>query len=76
MGADSQRVQAQADTQAKVVSQLHNQQASTSGVNLDEELTKMLQYQRAYQAAARIINVQDDLVNRIINGLGASAPGG
>jgi flagellar hook-associated protein 1 FlgK len=33
----------------------------------------MLQYQRAYQAAARIVNVQDDILNRIINGLGAGA---
>ena len=26
---------------------------------------------RAYQAAARIINIQDDVIDRIINGLGA-----
>ena len=30
----------------------------------------MLQYQRAYQAAARIITTQDAVLNTIINGLG------
>lgn len=70
IGADSQRFLAQADTQSKVVAQLQNQQSSVSGVNLDEELTKLLQFQRAYQAAARIINIQDDVIDRIINGLG------
>jgi len=73
VGADSQRAQGQSDNQTKVVSQLQSQQASISGVNLDEELTKMLQYQRSYQAAARIVNVQDGVLNTIINGLGATA---
>ncbi len=75
VGADSQRFKAQADTQSKAVTQLQNQQSAVSGVNLDEELTKLLQFQRAYQAAARIINAQDDVINRIINGLGAAASG-
>ena len=33
----------------------------------------MLQYQRAYQAAARIVNVQDEAISLIINGLGGPA---
>jgi flagellar hook-associated protein 1 len=70
IGADSQNFQTQADNQAKIVRQIQTQQSSVSGVNLDEELTKLLQYQRSYQAAARIVNVQDDVLNQIINGLG------
>jgi flagellar hook-associated protein 1 FlgK len=42
-------------------------------VNLDEELTNMLQYQRTYQAAARVIDMEDTFLNTIINGLGAGA---
>lgn len=77
IGSDSQTFQAQAQNQDKVVSQLKNQQSSVSGVNLDEELTHMLQYQRTYQAAARFINVADSFLNAVINGLGAgSAPTG
>ena len=77
VGADSQTFQQQSDNQDKVVAQLKNQQSSVSGVNLDEELTHMLQYQRAYQAAARVLNMADSFLNQIINGLGAgSAPTG
>lgn len=70
VGADSQTFQQEADNQAKVLTQLRNQQSSVSGVNLDEELTKMLQYQRAYQAAARVINTADAFLDTIINQLG------
>src|SRR5204863_543154 len=46
VGADSASFQSQSDNQQKVVTMLNNQQASVSGVSLDEELTHMLQYQR------------------------------
>ena len=75
VGADSRTFQQQSSNQDAIVSQLKNQQSSVSGVNLDEELTKMLQYQRAYQAAARVINMADSFLDKIINGLGASATG-
>lgn len=70
VGADSQTFQQEADNQAKVLSQVQNQQSSVSGVNLDEELTKLLQYQRAYQAAARVINTADAFLDTIINQIG------
>jgi flagellar hook-associated protein 1 FlgK len=73
VGADSRAFITEADNQDKVVNQLKNQQQAVSGVSLDEELTHMLQYQRSYQAATRIINVMDDILNRIINGIGAAA---
>ena len=74
IGADSKTFQQQTDNQDKIVSQLKTQQSSISGVNLDEELTRMLQYQRAYQAAARMINTADAFLDKIINGLGAGGP--
>lgn len=73
VGADSQTFQQQSGNQDAIVAQLKNQQSSVSGVNLDEELTKMLQYQRAYQAAARVINMADSFLDKIINGLGAGS---
>ena len=38
-----------------------------SGVNLDEELVNLTKYQRAYQAAARIVTVTDELLQTILN---------
>ena len=67
VGAASKLASDQLNNQQKVVNQLQNQQSSVSGVNLDEELTKLLQYQRSYQASARIVNTFDDVLDRIIN---------
>lgn len=38
-----------------------------SGVNLDEEAANMLRYQQAYQAAAQMIRVTQDLMNTLMN---------
>lgn len=42
---------------------------SISGVSTDEELTKMLQYQYGFQSSARMVTVQDELLDVIINRL-------
>ncbi|WP_200763838.1 flagellar hook-associated protein FlgK [Nitrosophilus alvini] len=38
-----------------------------SGVNLDEELIKLTQLQRSYEASARIITVTDELLQTVMN---------
>lgn len=43
---------------------------SMSSVSLDEELTNMIQFQHAYNAAARNITLVDEMLDRIINGMG------
>jgi len=50
---------------------LQSQQASVSGVSLDEEATNLMKYQQAYEAAARVVSVVDDLTNFVITNLGA-----
>lgn len=57
--------------QQLVVNQINNLRQSVSGVNLDEELSNMLQFQRSFAAAAKIMNALDEMTNQIINGLGA-----
>ena len=41
--------------------------ANLIGVNLDEELSDMLKYQRAYEASAKLFSTLNDLVGTIIN---------
>jgi flagellar hook-associated protein 1 FlgK len=53
--------------QALFVNQLKSQQESTSGVSLDEEMTNLIKYQRAYQAAAKVIDLADQLAETILN---------
>ncbi|SEA50161.1 flagellar hook-associated protein 1 FlgK [Pseudobutyrivibrio sp. ACV-2] len=40
------------------------------GVSSDEELTTMIKYQSAYNAASRYINVVDEMIEHILNTLG------
>jgi flagellar hook-associated protein 1 FlgK len=36
-------------------------------VSLDEETTKMIEYQKAYEASARIIKVADEMMDTVLN---------
>lgn len=53
-----------------VLSALEATRASVSGVNLDEELTMLLQYQRAYEASARVMTSVDEMLDVLINRTG------
>ena len=44
------------------LNELKNLRDDISGVNIDEEMVKMIQYQRAYQMSARLISVADELL--------------
>ena len=49
---------------------LDQQRMSVSSVSLDEEMTDMIKYQHAYNAAARNITLMDEMLDKIINGMG------
>ncbi len=53
--------------QETLVAQLENRKESISGVSLDEEMTNMIQYQSAYMAAAKMVNVIDEMTRIMIN---------
>ena len=55
-----------------MLQQLQQQQASVSGVSLDEEASNLLLYQRAYQAAAQAISAVDQMLQTAIQMGGAS----
>lgn len=58
--------QALADGQQGFLTTLTNQRDQQSGVNLDEEMIKILQYQHSYQAAARIVTTIEQLMDTLI----------
>ena len=49
-----------------VQANIESQIASISGVNPDEEVLRMLQYQRAYEAAARYISTVNDITLELL----------
>ena len=52
------------------VSSIENQRQQVIGVSSDEELTNMIKYQNAYNAASRYINVISEMLEHIITQLG------
>lgn len=53
-------------TQAAILTQTEAQRNSVSGVSLDEEAINLLQYQKAYEAAARFLKVADEMTQTIL----------
>lgn len=45
---------------------LETLQRSSDGVSLDEEMTKLIEYQRAYQAGAKVLAVADELLQTVL----------
>jgi flagellar hook-associated protein 1 len=65
--ASSQR---DVETQAAVLSQVQAMHQSQSGVSLDEEMVALTKYQNAYQAASKVVNVVDSLMQDLLNSVG------
>jgi flagellar hook-associated protein 1 FlgK len=56
--------------QTSVVAAADDAVNADSGVNLDEEMTGMLMFQRAYQASARVITTVDEMLDTLVNRTG------
>jgi flagellar hook-associated protein 1 FlgK len=70
IGAAASQSTEMSQNQQLVVTQLTTQVQEKSGVSLDEEATNMLQFQHAYQAAARVITTMDQMLDTLINNTG------
>lgn len=53
--------------QVNIVHQLKNVRESISGVSLDEEATKMIEFQKAFDASARVIRTADEMFDTVLN---------
>ena len=54
------------DHQSQMVLQLENHRESVSGVSIDEETVNLIKYQNAYQAAAKLINTADEMMETVL----------
>ncbi|NLM20933.1 MAG: flagellar hook-associated protein FlgK [Peptococcaceae bacterium] len=70
LGANVQQSERMAQGEAVLLNQLLNQKESVSGVSLDEEMTNIIKFQKSYAAAARLVTVLDDMLEKIISGMG------
>lgn len=53
--------------QSLMITHLDNYRESISGVSLDEEMVNLIKFQHGYNAAARLISVADELLDRVIS---------
>jgi flagellar hook-associated protein 1 FlgK len=58
-----------ADISSTIATNLEKDRTAVSGVNLDEEAAKLLQYQQAYQASAKMIQVANSIFDILIQSL-------
>ena len=65
--SDEDRATRRSDIQASITEQSDAARTSESGVSLDEEMTNLLSYQRAYEAASRVISTVDSVLDVLIN---------
>jgi flagellar hook-associated protein 1 FlgK len=54
------------DSNQLVLQQLQDQRSSYSGVSIDEEMSNVIQYQRSYEASAKLITVADSMLQTIL----------
>ncbi len=58
------------DNTAVLQQQVSHSRMSTSAVSLDEEISNLIKFQHAYNAAARNMTAIDEMIDRIINHMG------
>ncbi len=64
-------VNSQVADQTNIQNLVTSQRDAVSGVSLDEEMANLLKYQRAFQASSRVFTTIDDLLDTVVNKLGA-----
>ena len=67
VGSVTSNTSAEVDSSNLILQQLQDQRGSVSGVSLDEEAANLIQYQTAYQAAARVVSTVNSLLDVAVN---------
>lgn len=67
LGNEVASVRRLSETQQNLTDQVDGAREQLSGVNLDEEMVTMMQSQRAYEAAARVMATLDSVLDTLIN---------
>src|SRR6185437_184063 len=66
LGVASQQAGQSFNAQQAQLQQLQTYQSQVSGVSIDEELANLLTYQRAFEAASRLITTADEMMQTLI----------
>jgi flagellar hook-associated protein 1 FlgK len=67
VAVSTRQAKSAADTENALLEQSLSARNSAQGVNLDEEAANLIRYQQAYQAAAQVIAVADEVFQTLLN---------
>jgi flagellar hook-associated protein 1 FlgK len=70
VGSDVASAQSSMNEHDQLLAQLQNRRQAISGVSIDEESIQILQFQRSYEASARMLKAVDELLQATL-GMGA-----
>jgi flagellar hook-associated protein 1 FlgK len=70
LGNDIRSTNIMLDTYYSASVELDTSRESVSGVDLNDEAMNMMQYQKAYSAACRLMTTLDEALDKLINGTG------
>ena len=69
LAAKSQKMENELTYSTNIMTQLESQRSAQAGVSLDEELSNLIKFQHAYNAAAKCVTTIDEMLDKIINGM-------
>ncbi len=69
VGTRTQSAKFAAELSSAIAANLERDRSAVSGVNLDEEAARLIQYQQAYQASAKMIQIAQNIFDTLIQGL-------
>ncbi|MDR0933921.1 MAG: flagellar hook-associated protein FlgK [Burkholderiaceae bacterium] len=67
VGAKTQELQVTSTSTGNMLNSIYEEQQSQSGVNLDEEAIKLMQYQQNYNAATKVIQTANEMFDTILS---------
>ncbi len=67
VGVLTQTAMKSREAQGNILQQVNTLRESISGVSLDEEATKMIEFQKAFDASARLIRTADEMFDTVLN---------
>ncbi len=70
VGTRTQGAQYAAKLSDSIASNLETSRTAVSGVNLDEEAAKLIQYQQAYQASAKVLQIAQNIFDNLLQSMG------
>ncbi len=70
LGTDAETAKNLWNNNEIMIKQITDERERVKGVSIDEEMSKMILYQHAFNAAARVVTAIDEMLDKVVNDLG------